>query len=340
MLNVVVWSQPATGAISGRVVTEDGQPIPRATVNITASGKMNRRVSVVADQEGNFRADGLDAAAYTVGVYAPGYNVRPQREAVARRARLNYIGDIVTVTMSKGGVITGRVMNAAGEPIIGIPVVAERVRDEDGRLLPAPERVSYSPQQQADDRGLYRYYGLAPGSYIVYAGGSGFSTRPTPFDGRMLTYHPSATRDTATEVSVRAGEEVIGIDIRYRSERGYIISGKVTGVPSTGGSAQVILRKAGSDVVIATTSPAPHEIENGYAFYGAPNGEYEVIAARDSSYDDSAFASSPRRVAVNGRDVGGVDLALAPLAALAGRAGAGESRPGSEVRSGSRLAVE
>jgi len=317
LFSIVALSQPLTGAISGRVVTEDGQPIPRARVSITAAGKMNRRVSISTDEEGNFRADGLDAAAYTVGAFAPGYVVRPQSEAGAdaRRARLNYIGDIVTVTMLKGGVITGRVMNAAGEPIIAIPVVAERVRDENGRLLPSPMKYG---QGQTDDRGIYRHYGLAPGSYIICAGGSGMSTRPTPFDGRMLTYHTSATRDTATEVSVRAGEEVIGIDIRYRGERGYVISGKITGIPGAGGSAQIILRKAGSDLVAATTTPPPNEIENGYALYGVPNGEYEIIAARDFTGDNNAFASSPRRVVVNGRDVGGVDLALAPLAALAG----------------------
>ncbi|HKQ75154.1 MAG TPA: carboxypeptidase-like regulatory domain-containing protein, partial [Blastocatellia bacterium] len=319
-LNVVAWSQPATGAINGRVVAEDGQPMPRATVNLTASGKMNRRVSVSTDEEGNFRADGLDAAAYDVSAIAPGYIARPPQRtgAAARQTRFNYIGDFVTVTMIKGGVITGRVMNSAGEPIIGIPVVAERVRDEDGRLLPAPVKVGAVMQWRTDDRGVYRCYGLAPGSYIVGAGGSGISTRPTPFDGRMLTYYTSATRDTATEAPVRAGEELTGIDIRYRSERGYIISGKITGLPPTGGATQVILRKAGSDLVIATTSAGQQEIENGYAIYGAPNGEYEIIAARDSSYDDNAFASSPRRVSVNGRDVGGIDLALTPLAILAG----------------------
>lgn len=321
LLNVAAWSQRATGVISGRVVAEDGQPIPRATVNIAASGKMNRRVTVVTDEEGNFRADGLDAAAYTVGAIAPGYVARPQSEAgaTARRApNYNYIGDVVTVTMLKGGVITGRVMNAAGEPVISIPVVATRVRDEDGRPLLAPAPVITLSQRQTDDRGVYRLYGLAPGSYIISAGGSGFSTRPTPFDGRMLTYHPSDTRDTATEVTAPSGEEASGIDIRYRSERGYIISGKITGLPATGGSAHITVRKAGTDLAVATTSP-PRGAENSYAFYGLPNGEYEVIATRDSSNDDNAFASSPRRALVNGRDVGGIDLALTPLAALVGR---------------------
>jgi len=135
----------------------------------------------------------------------------------------------------------------------------------------------------------------------------------------MLIYHPSTTRDTAMEIKVSGGEEVSGIDIRYRFERGYVISGKITGLPAMGGLAQVILRKAGSELPVATTTTQPGGLGNGYAFYGMPNGEYEIVAARNSSGDDNAFASSPRRVAVNGRDVGGVDLALASQAALVGR---------------------
>ena len=318
-LNVAAWSQSLTGAISGRVVTEDGQPVPRATVSIMASGKTNSPVSVNTDEEGNFRAEGLDAAAYVVSASASGYVTRPRGEAGARRAGFNYIGEVVTVTMLKGGVITGRVVNGAGEPVVGVPVVAEQARDDDGRPLPAPEKAATSSRRQTDDRGVYRLYGLAPGSYVVYAGGPwGLSARSTPFEGRMLIYHPSTTRDTATEITVRGGEEVSGVDIRYRFERGYIISGKVTGLPATGGPAQVILRKAGSELPVTTTATRPGGAENGYAFYGMPNGEYEVVAARDSSGDD-AFVSSPRRVVVNGRDVGGVDLTLAPLAAIAGR---------------------
>lgn len=320
VLNAAAWSQHLTGAISGRVVTEDGQPIPRATVSITASGKTDRRVSVNTDEEGNFRAEGLDAAAYVVSAVAPGYVVRPNIEAVARRSRFNYIGEVVTVAMIKGGVITGRVATGAGEPVIGIPVGAERVRDEDGRPLRAPEKTSPSSQRSTDDRGVYRWYGLAPGSYVIYAGGSGgLSARPTPFEGRMLIYHPSTTRDSAKEVTAPGGEEISGVDIRYRVDRGYIISGKILGLPATGGPAQVILRKAGSELPVATTAPQPGGAESGYAFYGVPNGEYEIVAARESSGSDDAFASTPRPVAVNGLDAGGIDLALARLAALAGR---------------------
>jgi len=65
----------------------------------------------------------------------------------------------------------------------------------------------------------------------------------------------------------------------------------------------LVLRKAGSDLLMATTSPQPSGAESGYALYGVPNGEYEIIAVRDFLGDENAFASAPRRVVVNGRDL-------------------------------------
>ena len=43
-----------------------------------------------------------------------------------------------------------------------------------------------------------------------------------------MTYHPSSTHDTATEVTVASGAEASGVDIQFRGGPGYIVSGTVT----------------------------------------------------------------------------------------------------------------
>ena len=63
-----------------------------------------------------------------------------------------------------------------------------------------------------DDRGIYRAYGLQPGVYIVSID-SGDGLQPS------ARHYPSATRDTATEINVRSGEEVSGVDIPSRRPR-------------------------------------------------------------------------------------------------------------------------
>jgi len=331
-LMIPIEAQGTTGAISGRIVADDGQPIPYATIIVNpldgSHYGQGRRVITSTDEQGNFRAEGLDAAPYTVTLIAPGYVIQPQgyvNGLVQGLVNYNYIGDSVTVRMVKGGIITGRVQNDRGEPIIGIPVKALRLRDEQGNQmteLPQLESGNATTTRQTDDRGIYRLYGLEPGSYIISAGGSGFSTRPTPFDGRVLIYYPSDVRAAAKEVAVHSSEEVTGIDIRYRNEQGNSISGKITNLPVSGGRGSaptyVSLRQAGTDNVVGITSLRGWDNENGYSFYGLPNGNYEVIAVHQSFNDDSSLISAPRRVTINGRDINNVDLNLTPMATIKG----------------------
>src|SRR5215471_7063172 len=318
------FAQRATGAITGRVVTDDGQPVRHVTVSVSSMGGGGRsagRLTVVSDEDGNFQAEGLDPIPYAISATAPGYILDPKKR---RETNYSYIGQAVTITMTRGGVITGKVTGPTGEPIIRIGVRAVRVRDENGR----PDNAAvgnFRPQRMTDDRGVYRLYGLAPGSYLVSAGGSNMnsSRQATPYHGRIVTYYPSATRDAATEVKVIGGDEVTGVDIRFRADRGFSISGKIIGVPSGGAGRQetgtnVSLRIPATGVIIATTFLSPEIDQTGYAFYGVPNGEYLIMSSRGGFNDASSMFATPRRVTVNGRDVTGFDLTLAPNAAIEG----------------------
>lgn len=326
-----IFAQRTTGTISGRVVTEDGQPVPHAMVNITGAGGAARRVfsgraALLTNEEGVFQAEGLDPMPYLIFARAPGYVMPPATQTSdpwgSNLANYRFLGENITITLMRGSVITGRVTNALGEPVVGVFVRAARVRDEDGQRLTTGGGAGNRP---TDDRGIYRIYGLLPGAYIVSASGTGqmFSPRATPYDMRLPVYHPSATRDTATEVTVRQGDEITGIDIRYRGERGFAISGKVTNAPSplpVGGvvtAPNITLRQAATSQIIASTVIQPSNDTGSYAFYGVPNGDYEVVAGLQGR-DTDALASAPRRITVNGRDVSGVDLTLAPTATLKG----------------------
>ncbi len=340
-------AQRATGVINGRVVTEDGQPVRHASVGLFGMGAERQtfggRLAILTDEDGNFQADGLDPMPYRVVATAPGYvtsgNNKIADPSNPRPANYVYVGESITVTMVRGGIITGKITNASGDAVIGAAIKVERVRDEAGRPTKEQSQFFGAPRQ-TDDRGVYRVYGLLPGGYIVsIGGGRSYSPRATPFEGRLPVYYPSATRDTATEVAVRSGEETAGVDIRYRAERGSAISGKVTGAPVEARSGMVIntssivLRQAATGTVVNTTFISPMSDQNGYAFYGIPNGEYELIASRTPQGDEASLASAPRRVVVNGRDVSGVDLAMSALASLAGTVTVEKaSQPGGEQK--------
>ncbi len=324
-------TSPTYGSISGRVMSEDG-PLPFVQVSVFPVSNRNRGNTfrtTTTDAEGNFKIDGLQALAWNLLPSARGYIVQASDDEST--LPFHRIGDQVTVRMLKGGVITGRVLSAAGEPIIAVSVSAQMVRDPQGQ--PASS-LSGGGIFQTDDRGVYRIYGLSPGNYVVEAGrtGGGFGGGPRQslYDGDAPTYFPSATRDTAVEVSVGNGAEANGIDIQYRGDKGFAISGKITGVVAEtnsgrggfggpgGGGIAVTLSHAATGTFINRTFVQSRDGNNSYSMYGVPNGEYEVIAQRNSVGDNDA-ASAPRKIIVSGRNATGMDLVLLPLASITAR---------------------
>lgn len=330
LLTVAVSAQQQ-GTISGRVVTEDGGGLADVTVylnsyNSTGGGATRR--TTTTDEEGNFQFNNLPPRAYSVSAASARgwvFALRPAAEPNARR--VHRLGEHVTLTLIRGGVITGRVTNASGDPVIGIPVSAILVRDSEGN------KVNFGGlNRMTDDRGVYRLYGLRPGTYLVMAGGNPNSNvymfSNSPYRGEAPTYHPSATRDTATEVNVTSGGETAGIDIRYRGEPGRVISGKIAGVnlsdPSSyGASVSLLHATTGALLGVAYVSPN----DSGFIIQGVTDGEYELTAGRGGPEPGDALRSEPRRVTVKGADVTGIELRLLPLAAIAGRIALAPSPP-------------
>ena len=306
---------PASSAITGRVVNESGQPLPGVSVSVLGAGTSNGQ-RTATDNEGNFRALGLDAGAYRIFVSSPGYVT----EIPDLNNSVTYYrpGDSATLTLVKGGVIAGTVTNGAGEPLVNATVRALRVKDSEGKPLQAGNQ---SRERATDDRGYYRIYGLQPGSYIVSAGGSTqfFSGAfgINAYANEAPTYAPAATRDTAAEIVVRSGQEAAA-DIRYRGEPGHSISGRVTGVqtPQPYGSG-VRLTDIESHAMISATSATGDD--RTFQLNGVADGDYEISALAGAGPNTDMAASSARRVSVRGSDVTGIELNLAPLASIAGR---------------------
>ncbi|HJQ71269.1 MAG TPA: carboxypeptidase regulatory-like domain-containing protein [Blastocatellia bacterium] len=302
-------------AITGRVVSDSGQPVANATIYLNKVGvRQGPGVSTSTDEQGGFRTDDLDNGAYWVNAMVPGF-VSTNETA---EPQFNRPGDSITFHMTKGGVITGAVTTSVGEPVVAARVRAIKVREIDGR---PPRRGANIQERATDDRGIYRLYGLQSGVYVVAVTGRtmfGFAA-PSLYEGDAPTYYPSSTRDAAAEVTVRAGDEASGIDIRYRGDRGHAVSGTVAG--SVEGNQQM----AGVSVWLAHASNGVTEAQEfipvrgnnrSFALYGVPDGEYEITARRGAQADGAS--SVPRRVTVKGADVTGLELVLAPNSSIAG----------------------
>lgn len=319
-------SQTATGAksdkrgglISGQLTDTAGQPIVNAVVYVGSMASYGREShNTSTDEQGRFRVADLTRSVYFVSPNAPGYVTLNEE----RGERWYRAGDTANVRMTKGAVITGTVMNANNEPMTGCSVQAIRIRDKDGR----PAAISRpGALDEADDRGVYRLYGLPAGTYIVIASGKPpYFNEGRVYENDVPTYYPSATRDTAQPVTLQAGEEANGIDIRYRGERGHAISGKILGhsAESANLSFQLQLFNLTSRTVEGATNVGayyPSNNDGSFAFYGVPDSDY-IIVATMNRFDSKLRGSSGRaRVKVKGADATGVDITVVPYGAIAG----------------------
>ena len=309
-----------TGVITGHVVTEDGGGLPGLTVTLTPVAADRRAISgrpqnrTLTDEDGNFKFTGLAPLVYSVSASsAKGYVPSPVPVSERQDSGYYRIGANVTITMIKGGAITGRVTSATGEPLIGVQVNAAMAHGAEGN----PDRGGSGNLRFTDDRGVYRIYGLSPGNYVVFTRNR-FHPFPSPYDKDGPTYYPSSTRETAAEVTVTGGGETSGVDIRYRGDRGHAVSGSISfsGEPI---ASSVSIMIALTNTVTGVVRSDADRYSGRFAIYAVTDGEYEITGRWILPSNEEIIASAPRRIVVKGADVGGIELKLLPMASIAGK---------------------
>jgi hypothetical protein len=302
--------QKTPNFITGRVITDDGQPAARIAVSASSPGVNPVRRSATTDDDGRFRLTDLPEAAYRIGAGIRGYVT----DTMAGDNPFHLPGESVSITLRKGGVITGKVLAPDGEPAIEAFVSLTRIRDGEGFAVLEDWWSTIT-----DDRGIYREYGLSSGVYVVSVIGRDQFGRRSPLASYLTTYYPSSTRDTAAEVTVRGGEEVSGIDIRWRNELGRTISGRVNGGSPTDPMAgiQALLIDHASQEVRGSAGAQFTVGQAGFEMRGVGDGDYDLLARK--GFGEKAMYSSPRRLIVKGADVSGLELTLLPSASVSGK---------------------
>ena len=241
----------ATGSISG-YVTLNGKPVQGIPVIAVAGDNFNRRnagARAVTDNDGRYRLFGLPAAQYEIMPIAPNLILSEQGADFRNYAGGNMIflappEEVTDVDfhLVRGAVITGRISDADGKPVIEEQVHLQIV-DSNGAIKNELDRYVQSNYQmfQTDDRGVYRIYGLPPGRYIVSVGSdatviSGVG-RSSYFRQAFYSDATDAAKPTVIELS--QGSEASNIDIRVgRRSQSYSVAGHVidaeTGQPVSG----------------------------------------------------------------------------------------------------------
>ena len=310
--------------IRGRVVDENGRPVDGAAVSAVlygASGNFAGTASGTSNREGEFTIADLDPGLYSLWVQSPPLVVVdgiPERGASP--------GQSLTIRMARGAAISGKVVDKDGQPLTGLHVEPIRVRDEEGLRLD-DDSVEFRGGV-TDDRGEYRLWGLESGTYLLAVGHTvKYADEPRFLSDRVRTFYPSSNRAGATEVTVRAGDDIANADISFKGEAGFRISGAVIGVPSHKLSpwTRVELYQAGMSSPDRSSTVQFKGDASTFRFEALEDGEYQLVAT--SWERDDQDTSERVTVRVRGADVSGVRLELQPTSTLTGRIEARAPKP-------------
>jgi protocatechuate 3,4-dioxygenase beta subunit len=232
-----------TASISGKA-TLSGKAAPGIAIAAFGGDMMQRRAAAQAltDSEGRYRLFGLGPGQYQVTVLAPNLTAAepptspfpgPMTPGTSKTIVLapgETVEDI-DLKLVRGGVITGRIKDADGKPVVDQRVSLQPV-DDKGAALRVPAVLPFISQMyQTDDRGIYRIYGLPSGHYKLSAGTD--PARGSVSLGTRVSYpqtfYPDATDITkATVIELSEGGEATNIDIQLgRRAETYAATGRI-----------------------------------------------------------------------------------------------------------------
>lgn len=226
------------GVISG-TITAHGKGLADVTVALRpagAGGQGQDLPQAKTDAEGKYRITDVPVGSYFVTPVAPVY-------VVPGAGRLGFSADTVVITggetvdgidfsLARGGVVTGKVSDAEGRPVVEQAVSLQSADQQPGGRGGFFGFGAGGGSARTDDRGVYRIYGIPAGRYYVSVGAQQRLSAYTAIMGQQAykqTFYPEATdASQATVVEVAEGEEVGHIDITVgNTVEEYSVTGQV-----------------------------------------------------------------------------------------------------------------
>ena len=300
--------------------------------------------AVVATGDGRYVFRDLGPGRYTIGASKAGYfsgGLGVRRPGGQRQLVVLDEGQRTSsspITLWKHAVISGLVLDDAGEPVVGARVRALR------RTPPRGREIGGESSTTTDDRGLYRLAQLPAGDYLIVVAS-------ITVDGSLLhpiTFYPSARLpQQGAIVTVAAGDDRMGVDVQLSLASGVRVAGTIQqpDEPASG----VVVRLRWPDVELFPFDLEVASTVTGrdgkFSFTIVPDGTYVVEAvarpmigaSRDasgnlesgspstSSVETKLTSSSDpsltgkATVIVNDRDIDDLVVPLRPGARVSGR---------------------
>lgn len=302
-------------AISGQVVNAStGEPVRRATVYLrrtdSSPGVTTISVthSVSTDASGHFAIDKIEPGTYRLAAERSGFIVAqygargPGKAGTPLTLERGQKSTDLLLRLTPHSVISGRVLDEDGEPVMGVEVQVSRLQYMQGR-----KQLARSGGSTTNDLGEYRVFGLAPGRYFLSA-----NYRPNPIaagaaiaagEGAYVsTYYPSTPDPSAAApLDVTPGSQLARIDVTLARRRTVTVRGTVVNeaVPESGPGGPVL--PANMSVILSAVNPLGAGRENSHGAQVSPQGTFEILGVVPGSYLLSAVAMIPGKAARTAR---------------------------------------
>jgi protocatechuate 3,4-dioxygenase beta subunit len=319
-----------SAVIKGTVVAADtGSPIRRAQV--TARSMEGRGGGVTStDGQGRYEIRDLPAGRFTIMAAKGGFvqSSFGQRRATDPGTPIDLAdgqtAEKVNFILSRGSVITGRIVDDGGEPVSGAQVSAMRYAYVSGtrRLVPAGAEGS---SRSTDDQGHYRLYGLPPGEYYVSANlRSGMVMMPgmnnTESESYAPTYFPGTPNvSEAARVVARVGQEA-GASFAMVVARMARVSGRAlnsSGQPVSNAMLMMTPADPGGMVMMMGMNNAMIGADGTFQFSNIAPGRYN-LQLRPNGMATASTEVAMMPVTVGNEDIENLIVVSAPTATARG----------------------
>lgn len=185
--------------LRGRVVTEDGKPIPGARVAASSFGTAQTSSgSAITTKTGTFEITDLNEALFMVTANAQNY-------AETRLTQVAIGADAIEIELTRQGGVSGTVVSSvSGEPI---PDFRANVR----MMMPGTGGYGRTVTGNAFKDGVFQLEGLNAGRYVIEADADGFApSYSTPFDVEFGQITPDVTVAMVTGASIKG--RIVGVE--------------------------------------------------------------------------------------------------------------------------------
>jgi len=308
--------------LSGTVVnSQTGEPVKRALVTVLELDNRQQRGETpnFSTDSGTYQFTGLTAATYFIRVAKPGY---VNGSGVGNRpVELTASKSDLRLELSPLGVITGRAVDASGQPLRGVRILAITTSVRSGL-----RSTNQSRSVATDDRGMYRLWNLQPGKYYIKAAGFSGGTytylgdaTPQFFtsDGFRPTYSGGgSTLDSAQPIDIAPGAEAHA-DLNLSLEPSYKVRGVLSNI-SSGKPVTFELLTSGETVTASRVSL--NRTSGRFELQDVVPGVYKLRVAQEKH-----VALAP--LSVKAQDVENLAVRLSPPLEIAGISRATNTRP-------------